>query len=164
MNEMNERNPRVVSQALYIEFNCSSSDINIIPWVATQAFPVASPKTCHGSFESLTQYTILHIPASVSLPVAKAPLSPSLFSNAPPRRISQATSMRNPTHDGGTTSSTKVLRRVKSFPQQSLPSSKIHRTRSVLSRPSQSKVQVLTSTVQQVLSNPSNPPKYVARF
>ena len=87
-------------------------------------------------------------------------------STFPQQQRSRTPPARLPTHGGEMTPSPEVLRRVmsESAPQLPSPSSNIRRTNSVQAGSFARRRQVLTSTVQQVLSNPSHPLKYVARF
>ena len=93
-------------------------------------------------------------------PVAKGPST--TLSQPPSRTLSS----HQPTHGREMTPSPEALRRAmsESSLQPSPSSSKIQRANSVKAGWSACGPQVLTPNVQKVLSNPSKPPTYVARF
>ena len=98
-------------------------------------------------------------PVTAHEPVAEDP------STTLPQPPSRTPFSHQPTHGREMTPSPEALRRVMSdSPQPSSSSFGIQRANSVQAGSSASRRQVLTSTVQKVLSNPSKPLKYVAHF
>lgn len=121
---------------------CCSSTANVSSNKATEDEPVQmSPVTAHEPVAEDPSTTL-------SRPPSRTPFSPQ------------------PTHGREMTPSPEALRRVmsESSPQPSSSSFGIQRAISVQAGSSASRRQVLTSTVQKVLSNPSKPLKYVAHF